>query len=61
MGKMVFFGIWFVFVLTLFSGWVINIITIANTDNILSTGVGILRIVGIFIGPLGSIMGLFVN
>jgi hypothetical protein len=38
-------------------GWVLNIITIFNTDHILDSGKGILRVVGIFVPPLGAIMG----
>jgi hypothetical protein len=38
-------------------GWVLNIITIFNTDHILDSCKGILRVVGIFVPPLGAIMG----
>jgi hypothetical protein len=42
-----------------FIGWVLNIIAIFNSGY-LPTGELILRVVGIFIAPLGAIMGLFV-
>lgn len=40
-------------------GWIINIVELFHLEAILS-GEGALRIVGIFIVPLGSIMGWFV-
>jgi len=38
-------------------GWVMNIITIAHSSFDVLTGMLILRIVGIFVGPLGAILG----
>lgn len=38
-------------------GWVANIITIANSSFSEITGMLVLRIVGIFVGPLGAILG----
>ena len=44
-------------------GWVINLIAVINvlfTDAaIILTGKLLLRIIGIFVAPLGSILGLF--
>lgn len=40
-------------------GWGINIVEIFYLETILS-GEGVLRIAGIFIAPLGAIMGWFV-
>lgn len=40
-------------------GYIINIFEIVALD-VVTTGEGIIRIVGIFIPPLGAIMGLFV-
>lgn len=48
-------GLW----ITLIVGWVLNIIAIANADFSVFTGVLILRVIGVFVAPLGSIMGLF--
>ena len=39
-------------------GWVVNIITLFHMTAILS-GEGIIRIIGIFVAPLGAIMGYF--
>ena len=40
-------------------GWVINCVAIANTYMLDITGMFILRIVGIFIFPLGAVLGIF--
>lgn len=39
------------------AGWVMNIITIAHSSFDVLTGMLILRIVGIFVGPIGAILG----
>jgi hypothetical protein len=39
-------------------GWVINIVHLFGMNPVL-TGEGVVRIIGIFVAPLGSIMGLF--
>ncbi len=49
--------VWLGIVIAGVIGWILNIITIAHTDNLLSTGMGILRVVGIFVPPLGAILG----
>lgn len=41
-------------------GWVMNIVDIFHSNFSNITGELVLRIVGIFIAPLGYIMGLFV-
>lgn len=38
-------------------GWVMNIITVAGSDFTPITGLLVLRIVGIFIGPIGAVLG----
>lgn len=45
--------------ITLVIGYIMNIVEVFGSENLLSTGVGILRIVGIFIAPLGGILGYF--
>ena len=40
-------------------GWILNCIAIANTYMLDITGLFILRIVGIFIFPLGAVLGIF--
>ena len=44
-------------ILSLSIGWVINIITIVNHINDPVTGMQVLRAVGIFVAPLGGILG----
>jgi hypothetical protein len=41
----------------LFYGWVANIIAIAHANFTEITGTLVLRVVGIFVAPLGSVMG----
>lgn len=43
-----------------FIGWVLNIVNLFKTENFEFTGVVILQIVGIFVGPLGAILGYLV-
>ena len=40
-------------------GWILNCVAIANTYMLDITGMFILRIVGIFIFPLGAVLGIF--
>jgi hypothetical protein len=54
------FIVWVAFVGALVTGWIMNIVSLIHMTDPLSSGVGVLRIVGIFLAPLGSIMGLFV-
>jgi prepilin-type N-terminal cleavage/methylation domain-containing protein len=39
-------------------GWVMNIIDIFGMEQIF-TGMGILRIIGVFVAPLGAVLGYF--
>lgn len=39
------------------AGWIMNIVSICNADDI--TGFVAVRIVGIFVAPLGAILGWF--
>lgn len=57
-----FFSLLAIFVwLAAIFGWIANIVVLyhANVDLSNMTGSIILRIIGIFIAPLGSILGLF--
>jgi hypothetical protein len=38
-------------------GWIANIVTIAHSDLSTLTGMLILRVAGIFVAPLGAILG----
>ena len=55
--------VWFFFILAAIIGWIMNIIAVAHllfTDQALViTGMLVLRIIGIFVAPLGSILGYF--
>lgn len=53
------FLIWLVVVLTIGIGWVLNITSIIHSDFAHLTGLLVLRIIGVFIVPLGSILGYF--
>ena len=58
------FGIaWMLFCIalgiTMVVGWIMNIADLLGMENVLSTGEGIVRVVGIFIPPLGAFMGIF--
>lgn len=51
--------IWTYILLMLFlvSGWVMNIVKLATSDDPLSTGLSIVQIIGVFLPPLGVILG----
>lgn len=40
-------------------GWIMNIVTIAHSNFSDLTGMLILRVIGIFVAPLGSVLGWF--
>jgi hypothetical protein len=40
-------------------GWVLNIITVVHADFSTLTGELIVRCAGIFVAPIGAVMGLF--
>lgn len=44
-------------ILVILVGWIMNLITIFNTAQAELTGMFILRIVGIFIAPIGGVLG----
>jgi hypothetical protein len=46
-------------VLALVVGWVMNIITLVDADFANITGLLVLRVIGIFIAPLGGVLGYF--
>lgn len=45
-------------ILTFFIGWVANIIQIATADPFVFSGLMITKIIGIFLAPLGAILGI---
>jgi hypothetical protein len=40
-------------------GWIMNIVTISGSSFSDITGVLVLRVVGIFVAPLGAVLGYF--
>ena len=52
--------VWLILVVTVAVGWILNIISLTGMEQPLQSAIGILRIVGIFIPPLGTVMGYFV-
>ena len=49
--------VWLGIVVALVTGWVLNIITLAHSSFDVITGMLVLRVVGIFVAPLGTILG----
>ena len=45
------------FIVAIIGGWVMNLVEIVNYDFASITGMIILRIAGIFIAPLGAVLG----
>ena len=45
------------FVVAIIGGWIMNLVEIVNYDFTSITGMIILRIAGIFIAPLGAVLG----
>lgn len=54
-----FIGAAFIFGILMFIGWIMNILDLIGMTNVLDTGIGILRVIGIFVPPLGAFMGWF--
>ena len=52
-------GVLLTIITALLIGWVMNIIEIANTVDAELTGMFILRCIGVFVAPLGGILGWF--
>ena len=52
--------IWLGVVLVGLIGWIMNIINIIHADFAHITGLLVIQVVGIFIAPLGAVLGFFV-
>jgi hypothetical protein len=51
---------YFAFVFILLIGWVMNIVALTNAPAIVQWGaMEVLRVVGIFVAPLGGVLGWF--
>lgn len=47
-----------ILIVAFIAGWIMNIVAITGLSSVtIMTGMGILRIIGIFIPPLGAILG----
>lgn len=51
-------AIYLVLIVSGFVGWVLNVITIAQSDFVLS-GMLVLRCIGVVLAPLGAVLGYF--
>lgn len=51
--------IYLVLVLGIGAGWVLNVVKIVQNDFAPITGMLIARIIGVFIAPLGAVLGYF--
>lgn len=49
--------VYLAFIFAMLYGWVMNIVIIAGTEFAVITGMLVLRVVGIFVFPLGSVLG----
>jgi hypothetical protein len=47
----------FAFLVAVAYGWIMNIMAVANSNFAELTGILILRVVGIFVAPLGVVLG----
>ena len=50
---------WIAVMIALAVGWVMNVVTIAHVMAEPITGMFVLRVVGIFVVPLGGVLGYF--
>lgn len=50
---------WLSFIVLVGIGWVLNLIDIFNSDFANITGLLVLRVIGVFLAPLGSFLGWF--
>ena len=57
MGKMMI--VWLLLVATGFVGWVLNLVALFNSSFTPITGHVVLRVIGVFVAPVGSILGFF--
>jgi hypothetical protein len=40
-------------------GWILNIVKLVQSEFVLTSGMSIARAIGVFVAPLGSILGFF--
>jgi hypothetical protein len=49
--------IWLGIVIAAIAGWIMNLGAIVDHDFVLETGMGILRVIGVFVAPIGAVLG----
>ena len=47
------------FILATGVGYVMNVLAVLGSENLLDTGAGVVRVIGLIVPPLGAYMGLF--
>lgn len=52
-------GVWFAVVMALVGGWISNVVKLATSDFTTIDGLEVLRFVGLFLMPIGGILGYF--
>jgi hypothetical protein len=40
-------------------GWILNIVKLVQSEFVITSGMSIARAIGVFVAPLGSILGFF--
>jgi hypothetical protein len=40
-------------------GWILNIVELVQSEFVITSGMSIARVIGVFVPPLGSILGFF--
>ena len=58
-GDILIYG-YLIIIISAIVGWIMNIIELLNLEPFIISGKTVIGIIGIFIPPIGSIMGLFV-
>lgn len=56
-GDLIALGVYLTLIIGVAYGWIMNIVTIAHSNFNELTGLLVLRVVGIFIAPLGAVLG----
>jgi hypothetical protein len=50
---------WILIMLIACVGWILNIVSIFNSSFDSLTGILVLRVIGVFLAPIGAILGFF--
>jgi hypothetical protein len=58
-GELLVFSLWSGIILGLGIGWFINVAKLLSMEALPLTGLFIVRIIGIFVAPLGGVIGYF--